>query len=181
MPFNINDFQANISSKNFSRTDHFEVIFTGFGNESYLTYRAKSVNLPGRTANILEYFELGPEFKLGSFSNYTDVSIDFICTQDLSEREYFLSWQDLIVGNHRNERKAGNLQQEYYKNYVKTIEIYIYNETSKKTKTVKLLEAFPTNIGDISYDWGTSEFATVNVTFAYRYFEDPTRVLIPDF
>ena len=61
--------------------------------------------------------------------------------------------------------------ENYYKDYVRTVEINIYNESNVQTKTVKLLDAFPTTIGDISYDWSTSDHATLDVTFAYRYFE----------
>ena len=168
MPFNINEFYSSINKNGVSRTDHFEIYFEG---PQDLTYRARSVNLPGRNVNILEYFELGPEYKLGSFTNYSDVSISFVCSEDLSEREYFLIWQDSIVGNHRNKKSGGFLQENYYKDYVRTVEINIYNESNVQTKTVKLLDAFPTTIGDISYDWSTSDHATLDVTFAYRYFE----------
>ena len=171
MPFNINQFYSSINKNGISRSDLFEIFFPGPSQGDDLRFRARSVNLPGRSVNILEYFELGPEYKLGSFPNYTDVSIEFLCSEDLSEREYFLIWQDKIVGNHRRTNFGGFLQSEYYKDYVQNIDINIYNEVGTKTKTVKLLEAFPTTIGDISYDWGNSEYATVDVTFAYRYYE----------
>lgn len=174
MPFNINEFYSSINKNSISRTDLFDIFFPGPAEGDDLRFRARSVNLPGRNVNILEYFELGPEYKLGSFTNYGDISINFICDQNLSEREYFLNWQDRIVGDHRKLKSGGFLQSEYYKDYVQTILINLYNETSTKTKTLKLLEAFPTLVGDIAYDWGTSEHATVDVTFAYRYYENET-------
>lgn len=169
MPFNINEFESSFKKNGASRTDLFEVVFTDGDRD--LTYRARSVNLPGRNVNVLEYFELGPEYKLGSFSNYQDISIQFICSQELNEREYFLVWQDKIVGNHRNQNGLGYLQENYYDEYVRRFDINIYNESSQLSKTVKIIDAFPTTVGDISYDWGTSEYATVDVSFSYRHFQ----------
>jgi hypothetical protein len=169
MPFNINEFESSFKKNGASRTDLFEVLFTDGDRD--LTYRARSVNLPGRNINILEYFELGPEYKLGSFSNYQDISIQFICSEDLLEREYFLIWQDKIVGNHRNQNGLGYLQENYYREYVRRFDINIYNESALLSKTVTIIDAFPTTVGDISYDWNTSEYATIDVSFAYRHFE----------
>ena len=148
MPFNINEFESSFKKNGASRTDLFEVLFTDGDRD--LSYRARSVNLPGRNVNVLEYFELGPEYKLGSFSNYQDISIQFICSEDLSEREYFLIWQDKIVGNHRNQNGLGYLQENYYREYVRRFDINIYNESALLSKTVTIIDAFPTTVGDIS-------------------------------
>jgi hypothetical protein len=172
MPFNINEFIAEIDKSGVSRTDSFDVIFA---ENSNLTYRAKSVGFPGRSIQTSEYFELGPEYKFGSFVAISDIAIEFICDENLSEREYFLEWQDQITGKYRNGMSTVGqtfLQPSYYKEYTKTININVYSPTGRLTREVQLLEAFPATINEINYSWDTSEHAILSVSFAYRYFND---------
>ena len=56
--------------------------------------RARSVNLPGRTVAQTEFFEHGSEYKIASASNYQNVSMGIICSDNLIEREFFLQWQE---------------------------------------------------------------------------------------
>ena len=172
MSFSINEFIGEIDKSGVSRTDLFDVFFAGNAN---LKYRAKSVGLPGRSINALEYFELGPEYKFGSFSMFGDITIEFICDENLSERSYFLKWQDSIIGDYRDGQSTLGktfLQPSYYKDYVKTIDINVYAPSGKLAQEVKIIEAFPTVVNEMVYSWDTSEHAILSVSFAYRYFSD---------
>ena len=202
MPFNISRFQGEIDRNGISRTDHFEVIISppakvnniirdltvskqeiesqvdsfSFGSKlniaESIMLRARSVNLPGRTVTQTEYFEHGSEYKMSLASNYQNVNIGMLCSESLIERDFFLEWQDLAIGNHRsNKNKSRNgFYGTYYENYVSRVIIKIYNERGMNTKNVTLEEAFPTSISDIQYDWGSSEHAIIPIDFSYRYF-----------
>ena len=75
MPFNINNFTAEINSRGFARGDFFEVSFTGFPikvvaaieestnpptvvRSDFLTLRAESVTTPQRAITPIEYLSL---------------------------------------------------------------------------------------------------------------------------
>lgn len=134
--------------------------------------RARSVNLPGRSVAQTEFFEHGSEYKIASASNYQNVSMGIICSDNLIEREFFLQWQDLAIGRHRvdGSLNRNGFYGSYYSDYISTIDINIYNEVGLNTRTVQLIEAFPVSVLDIQYDWGTSEHAIIPIDISYRYF-----------
>ena len=134
--------------------------------------RARSVNLPGRTVAQTEFFEHGSEYKIASASNYQNVSMGIICSDNLIEREFFLQWQDLAIGGHRvdGSLNRNGFYGSYYSDYISTIDINIYNEVGLNTRTVQLIEAFPVSVLDIQYDWGSSEHAIIPIDISYRYF-----------
>lgn len=136
--------------------------------------RARSVNLPGRSIATTEYFEHGSEYKLATASNYQNVTINVLCSENLAERDFFLEWQDLAVGNHRTNIKGSRngFFGRYYRDYVSTAIIKVYNEAGKNRRNVLLQEIYPVSILDIQYDWGTSEHAILPVDLAFRYFYD---------
>jgi hypothetical protein len=180
MSFNITKFGAELSSDGFSNLSHFLIrvgqpkgmLGTRYDIAEWLSYRIKSATLPGRSVRALEYFTYGPEQKIGGAGSYTDVQMQVICSSRHKERDFFLDWQDIIIGNHRKQvgYTTTMFDQGYYSNYISRVEIDVFDETGKVTKTVVLEEAYPNNIGDIQYDWGTSEHASFSVSWSYRYF-----------
>ena len=120
MPFNITDFTAELNKGGIARSDFFEVVFTSLPPKvvqsvnrstllgaSYFTvldglrFRAESVTVPQRAITPIEYKDYGAPFKIGSTANYIEIDVTFILSKDLRERNFFLCWQDVIVGDHR--------------------------------------------------------------------------------
>ena len=131
--------------------------------------------------NSINYLEYGAyHIKLGGGVNYVDTPISIICSPDLREREFFMRWQDLIGGFHRNpdldaDQRKNQFNIGYYDNYVakKGITIYQLDQQGFKTYAVDLIDAYPIVINPLSLSWANgSEVQVMNVTIAFRYFEE---------
>ena len=70
------------------------------GTERELTYRAESADIPGRSVASVEhkFQNYGPVNKVAYGQIYGDVTVQFIMSQDMREKEYFEIWQDKMVG-----------------------------------------------------------------------------------
>ena len=174
MALNIQRFMSNLSQKPPARTSHFDVIITSkIGGKSDLTLRAENVSLPGRAVATTDFFDVGPTRKMGYSAVYLESAISFILSDDYNEKEYFDKWVDVITGPHRTKRSPGGnrFNAGYYDDYKGTVEIWNYDENSRATYRTKLIEAWPSVISPVQLDWGSSDFAKLNVTFTYRYYE----------
>jgi len=189
MPFNINDFTSQINKSGFAKLSDFEVempnIVGGVKIDStgvdYLKYRIASIDMPPRSITFSDYRDYGVPYKIPTQSNFIDVTMQVICSHDYREREYFLKWQDLIVGKHRklgtetfttSSEVRSQWDIAYYKDIVSTITIKNYSEDGKTKYEIKLIDAFPGLVGNMTMSWSTSEFAVFPVTINYRYFQD---------
>ena len=189
MAFDIDSFTAEMHSVGFARPSDFEVEIGGdilskvgssFGLSSSLMFRVNTAELPQRNVEAISYAEYGAPYKIGGGVNYVDTPISIICSPDLREREFFMRWQDLIGGFHRNpdldaDQRKNQFNIGYYDNYVakKGITIYQLDQQGFKTYAVDLIDAYPLVINPLSLSWANgSEVQVMNVTIAFRYFEE---------
>lgn len=183
MAFNINEITATINKSGVARADFFDVIFSGIptslGINRELSLRAESVTLPQRSVQPLDYKDYGVPFKIGGLANYVEIDMTFLLSEDLREREFFMKWQDLIVGNHRtrNQLSRGSQFDIGYFNTYKCDGIQINHYSGKESEeapkhTIKLIDAYPLQIATISRSWAQPEFMRQQVTFTYRYFTE---------
>jgi len=189
MAFDIDSFTAEMHSVGFARPSDFEVEIGGdilskvgssFGLSSSLMFRVNTAELPQRNVEAISYAEYGVPYKIGGGVNYVDTPLGIICSPDLREREFFMRWQDLIGGFHRNpdldaDQRKNQFNIGYYDNYVakKGITIYQLDQQGFKTYAVDLIDAYPLVINPLSLSWANgSEVQVMNVTIAFRYFEE---------
>lgn len=194
MSFKVNEFTAEMNKNGAARADHFEMTISGipapvaseinFNSTSSsaettargMTYRIESTMLPGRTITPVEYKDYGVPYKIGGLPNYVDIEIQVILSEDLRERNFFLSWQDYIVGAHRTESgvsRGSQFDTAYYDEYkCDGITITQYSSTGQKVYEIQLIEAYPLVVGPVTSTWGTVEYLKQPVTFTYRYFTE---------
>lgn len=178
MPFNINTFKSEINKFGIMKTSSFEVQITPPSeiiNNDYLksmTLRARAVSFPGRTIETREYKVYGPTQKIAMDSSFEDVSMSIILSEDMREKNYLEQWQDIAVGRYReSDGKAiyEDMDLSFYNKYIGQILITTFNELGKPVRKLKCLEAYPVNVGTVSYSWEENSVAMLDVTFTYRY------------
>jgi hypothetical protein len=188
MAFDIDAFAAEMHSVGFARSSDFEVHISGdilskvgssFGLSSALSFRINAATMPARSITDITYSDYGAPYKMGGAPNYIPIDMQIICSPNLREREFFMRWQDLIGGMHRNgdfNATQGQNQFDigYYDDYVakQGITIYQLDQQGFQTYAVDLMDAFPSFIGSLNYSWSSVEAQTMNVTFMYRYFQE---------
>ena len=208
MPFNINNFSAEINSNGFARGDFFDVSFTGFPikvvaaiegstnpptnvRSDFLTLRAESVTVPQRAITPIEYKDYGAPYKIGSTANYIEIDVTFILSKNMRERNFFLAWQDVITGDHRlqtGNARGSSFDLGYFDDYkCDGIEIIHYKGDNVKEEVfsqpayvTQLRDAYPLNVGPVTRSWASAEILKQQITFTYRYFsEKPSGIATP--
>lgn len=183
MTFSVSDFATNLSRTGVSKASLFDVRFApprGLvgANETLreLSLRCDSVSLPNRaSASIpIKYYGNVKKHYYGTIDP-TPITITVILSQNLAERDLFLTWQDVALGRIRkpfNAPRLGNFNIGYYKNYVSNVEINKYDESGNLAMVTKLVDAYPSIVGESALSWSDTEIMKMNVTFDYYYFQE---------
>lgn len=172
MPFNVNEFRGSFSDSEPFKPSAYEVQFAalpnklGISDARFLNYRCLNASLPAKSVGTTELKTYGPIRKLAYGGIHDDITLTFILSDDLKEREVFYKWLDLISSD-----ITGNA--EYYDEYVVSFTITTFNKNGKPNSVATILEAFPKSMGEVQLSWDENDsVSTLEVTFAYRFFEE---------
>ena len=190
MAFRVEEFRASFNKP--ARTNSFEVLILpkNIDTPPYrfddLRFRIESTELPGRATTAIDHSYYGPVQKLAGGAVYTDLTMTVLLSEDYKEAEYFYTWTDTIVGNHRrNPRFAGpassrGFNVNYLDNYTNNVIIRVFNELGSVKRTVTLVDAYPTLTSPVNLSWNNNEIARMNVTMTFRYWQTEVFEDIPD-
>ena len=146
--------------------------FRKYANEANLQRRVQafvqSVSMPERTMKVKKVKHNGPARNIVYDYEMADVNMTFLTDKYARERVMFEMWQKTSFSNMTHNFS-------YYDEYVAPINILqlgstpAVQERDEATYGVRLWEAYPTKVGELSYAAETSEVQTFEVTFTYRY------------
>jgi len=133
--------------------------------DRHVSYRVEKVTMPGKNIRSVTNDNIyGPTHEIAQGLTYAeDVSFTFYLSAEHRERKYFLDWQDFIY-------KPNTYALEYYREYVRDIEIYQIDKNNQRRAGVKLLECFPKTVGALEFDQGNVELGRQDVSFAFKEF-----------
>ena len=174
--FNVSNFLSELKSNGILQTNKFMIDIANKDNNlvQAINLRAESVNLPGVALDIqsIRRYGIGPVQKMASGINFPDVSISFIDDSVNTIWKYLYGWFNTIFQYTGNSNKP-LYALEYKENYISDIIIHVYDTVGKEVTTIKLKEAFPTNLSDVSLSWADkSSFFKTTATFAYTEWEE---------
>lgn len=166
MAFNVNQFKGFLN-QGVARAYHYEL---DVGDRA-ISFRAVNVSAPGRAVATAHTGVFGPLQEAVHSSIFTPITAQIILSPSHDERSFFTEWQDRAVPGVNGD---GSFSIGYYNDYAdyRLVQIKQYSEDGKLTKTIKLREAYPRSIGEISYSYMASEYATFAVTFQYRFYTE---------
>ena len=176
MGFNVNDMVASLNKSGFAKPSHFEVFIQGGGDietERELSYRAETVDIPGRSISSVEhkFQNYGPVNKVAYGAIYGDVTVQFLVSQDMREKEYFEIWQEKMVGTGAFSDGQAQYNTKYFDDYAGTIEIRQYGSHGNLHSIHTLNEAYPLIVNPITMNWAEDGAVRMGVTFAYRNYK----------
>jgi len=175
MPFNVSNFNSEISKSGIASPSFFEARITNVPPaikpmmSQGMVFRIESVNLPGRTLTTLDQNYHGPVRKIPYRFTHQPVTFSVILSRDMREREAFMKWQDFFVGHYRTTQNAlpnSPFDSQYYDDGVGTIEIIQYSypitttENTLRPKADKNLEAANRrqNVDDVPQNRGENRY-----------------------
>jgi hypothetical protein len=169
MAFRLDEIRGDLK-RGVARTSHYELLI---GGNKEIAFRTVSVTAPGRSIGAAASGVYGATQEVGHSGIYAPVSAQIYCSPDHSERKYFNKWQDFVIGSARTAGGAeSSFDVGYYKEYVRDIIIKQYDEEGKEKHEIKLIEAYPRTVGELSYSYQASELLLFTVSLQYRYFEE---------
>ena len=134
----------------------------------YLALQCETAELPGRTLLTQDVKIYGPTFKVPYQSQYNDINLGFICTNDFYERKLFDRWIEAIHPSDTNNLRfpKGNGTR-----YMCNITIIQYDDFIKKIYSVQLIDAFPIGVAAQPLSWSEDNFHRLSVQFAYQRYK----------
>ena len=135
---------------------------------SRLSWLCDTINIPSRSLTTTEFRTYGLPVKRPYGSVYTESQMEFLCTRNMGEKKFFDAWINYIFNNN-------SYDIAYYDKYVTDIDIYHFDRSvsdvsdlDKSTYHIKLEEAYPTLIGEVSMNHTATEVLKLPITFTYK-------------
>lgn len=184
MSFNIDEFLSEINDRGLAKQHTFDVtipvlpsLSSRYSDMSQrLAMRAEAVDIPGRTTQTADYTtEYKPTIKIPYRSNFVDVNMTIILSENLEEKAFFEAWIGEIIGNFHLEDFPldTHFNIGYWNNYIS--DIYINQKDMRNNVVYQciLREAYPTLVNPLQATWtDNNNVHKLQVTFSYRYFTE---------
>jgi hypothetical protein len=131
----------------------------------YLSLQCETAELPGRVLNTADVRVYGPTFKVPYQTQYSDIGLNFICTNDFYERKLFDRWLEAIMPSDTNNLRFSRGETTRYLTNIKIVQ---YDDFIKQIYAVELIDAFPIAVSAQPLNWSEDNFHRVSVQFAYQ-------------
>ena len=133
----------------------------------YLALQCESAELPGKTFQTADVKIYGPTFKVPYQTQYSDMSLTFLCTNEFYERKLFDRWMECIHPTDTNNLRFPKGQNSRYLTNIKIIQ---YDDFIKQIYAVELIDAFPIGVAPQTLNWSEDGFHRLSVQFGYQRF-----------
>lgn len=171
---NINDFRSVIGKdREMAKASRFAVQIGKISSIfSDLIYLCETAEIPGRAFNLQDYRYYGPNIKLPTQSEYTEINFSFYVRDRMKEKELFDKWMAYI-----NPKNTYNFR--FRNEYSTDVYIFQYSEiagasgtrdrVSNPQATYKtiLRQAYPINVQAMPLSWAEDNIHRLQVTFTY--------------
>jgi len=134
----------------------------------YLALQCEGAELPGKTLATADVKVYGPIFKVPYQTQYADMALTFLCTNQFHERKLFDRWMEAIHPTDTNNFRFPKGQSSRYMTNIKIIQ---YDDFIKQIYAVELIDAFPIGVAPQALNWSEDGFHRLQVQFAYQYFK----------
>jgi len=131
----------------------------------FLALQCEAAELPGKTLLTQDAKVYGPGFKIPYQTQYGDINLTFLCTNEFYERKLFERWLEAIMPTDTNNLRYPKGTTSRYLTNIKIIQ---YDDFIKRIFAVELIDAFPIAIAPQSLSWSEDNFHRLAVSFAYQ-------------
>jgi hypothetical protein len=134
----------------------------------YLALQCESAELPGRTLMTQEAKVYGPTYKVPYQSQYNEMTLTFLCTNEFWERKLFDRWIEAIMPSDTNNMRYAKDEATRYMTPIKVIQ---YDDFIKQIYAIELVDAFPIGVSAQPLSWSEDGFHRLSVQFAYQRYK----------
>jgi len=130
----------------------------------YLSLQCDSAELPGKSMITADVKIYGPTFRIPYQSQYQEMTLTFICTNDFYERKLFDRWLECIMPTDTNNLRYAKDDET---RYLTNITVIQYDEFIKQIYAVELIDAYPTSVSAQALSWSDENYHRLTVQFSY--------------
>ena len=134
----------------------------------YLALQCETAELPGRTLMTHEAKVYGPTYKVPYQTQYNEMTLTFLCTNEFWERKLFDRWLEAIMPSDTNNMRYPKDENTRYMTPIKVIQ---YDDFIKQIYAVELIDAFPIGLSAQQLSWSEDGFHRLSVQFAYQRYK----------
>jgi hypothetical protein len=163
----VDSYLSNITD--FQRAYLFKVIFqfpkliTQSLDYNQAAVLVKTTNLPDTMVEETSTFFMGQQYKLSSVRRFTDWNVTLYIDNDTEILKMFYEWNRLCQDNENIYKTPKEYMVDQFINLLDS------NSPSMPKLTYKLVKAWPKSINNITLDYMTNDFTTMDVMFSYQY------------
>ena len=164
----IDRFKAQIDDLQRSNRYNVSLFGTGAKNSGLAIrgLRCESASLPGRGFFSVEESEYGPKRVIPHKPQYDQFDCSFYLTNDMEDRELVEMWQSTMNGF-----SGGNFHSRFHDDYRGVIFLEALDKQDRTNYRCIMTDAFPVQLGQVSFGYTNSEPAKFNAQFRYRFWE----------
>lgn len=160
----LNDFISEVKQSGLMRTARYTVIIPTAQNSTLLSMYCDQVQLPGLNYNTVANASYGETREVPYGRLFDNLSLSFYVDNEMIIKKFFDDWMYTVQDP--NDRSFN-----YYKNYIKDIQIQVEDTESNTKYSIMLHECYPKTIGSIQLDYASKDVMKLNVTLAYKYWK----------
>ncbi len=134
----------------------------------YLALQCESAELPGKTLLTYDARVYGPGFKVPYLTQYDEITLTFLCTNEFYERKLFERWIEAINPSDTNNLRYPKGSSTRYMTNIKVVQ---YDDFIKKIFAIEMIDAFPVGIAAQPVSWQDDNFHRLSVRFAYQRYK----------
>lgn len=173
---NITNFISSFAYTDLARTNRFDVLINAperlrkYFNDMprILSLRCEIAQLPIRNISVVEQkFGNNPVEKHANMTNYSDMELTFIVSENMQEKYFFDTWLELVS-------PTETFNPEYKDVYTAPITITQYDLRNRVSYAVELVDAFPISTSQLDLSWDNDSTHKLTVNFAYTYWKQTT-------
>jgi hypothetical protein len=131
----------------------------------YLSLQCDTAELPGKTLQTADVKIYGPIFKVPYQTQFTEINLMFLCTNDFYERKLFERWMESIMPMDTHNLRFSKDEET---RYLTNIRILQYDDFIKRIYAVELIDAFPIGMAPQGLSWADDGFHRLSVQFAFQ-------------
>jgi hypothetical protein len=132
-----------------------------------LMYLCESAEIPGRAFETQEVRTYGSTYRRPFISAYSDVTLTFICTGEMLEKNFFDNWMQAI-------NPTDYYDFNYADTYLSKIDVFQYSSAGQQvngntlrcTYQMTFMDAFPVTINPMPTSWAEDGVHRLQVQFS---------------
>jgi hypothetical protein len=134
----------------------------------YLALQCEQTELPGKSILTTDVKIYGPTFKVPYQTQYDEITLTFLCTNEFYERKLFDRWLESIMPSDTNNLRFAKDDETRYMTNIKIVQ---YDDFVRQIYAIELIDAFPVGISPQTVSWADDGFHRVSVRFAYQKYK----------